>query len=130
MKTLRATYDEIFEMLKSAFDGHEVEKNDKGKWNKISISGKSHNLSVYTYTRREADKDGTEKCTWYFNFYSIVRSNSVETTICDTPGFISFYKEAWEKACTLQESVKIAENELFNITEKELRNWKIEIIGL
>ena len=35
MKTLRATYDEIFEMLKSAFDGHEVEKNDKGKFSVI-----------------------------------------------------------------------------------------------
>jgi len=147
MKAMHATYDEMFEKIKAAFDGYEVEKTTGSSWKKIRISKagatgaavpsleansiipkeyiykKYSSLTVYSYSKKL--KDDTEKCVWYFSFYSIWHSEGIETMISETPGFLEVYKEGFEKAEELQDLLKAATKSLIEIDEETIRNWKL-----
>lgn len=128
MKALQATYDEMFEKIKAAFDGYDVEKTTGGGWKKIRISkegatGATPCLSAHSYSKKL--KDDAEKCVWYFSFYSIWRSEGIETMIAETPGFLEVYREGFEKAEELQDLLKAATKSLAEIDEAAIRNWKL-----
>jgi hypothetical protein len=131
MKAMQATYDEMFEKIKAAFDGYEVEKTTGGGWKKIRISNAGatgaavpFSLSAYSYSKNL--KDDAEKCVWYFSFYSIWRSEGIETMIAETPGFFEVYREGFEKAEELQDLLKVATKSLIEIDEETIRNWKLD----
>jgi hypothetical protein len=130
MKAMHATYDEMIKKIKAAFDGYEVEKTTGSSWKKIRISKAGStgaavpfSLTVYSYSKKL--KDDTEKCVWYFSFYSIWRSEGIETMISETPGFLEVYKEGFEKAEELQDLLKAATKSLIEIDEETIRNWKL-----
>lgn len=128
MKAMQATYDEMFEKIKAAFDGYEVEKATGSGWKKIRISnagatGATPCLSAHSYSKKLEDE--AEKCVWYFSFYSIWRSEGIETMIAETPGFLEVYREGFEKAEELQDLLKAATKSLIEIDEETIRNWKL-----
>lgn len=130
MKAMHATYDEMFEKIKAAFDVYEVEKTTGSSWKKIRISKAGStgaavpfSLTVYSYSKNL--KDDAEKCVWYFSFYSIWRSEGIETMIVETPGFLEVYREGFEKAEELQYLLKVATKSLIEIDEETIRNWKL-----
>ena len=129
MKAMHATYDEMFEKIKAAFDGYEVEKSTGSSWKKIRIykagstGAAAFSLSAYSYSKKLEDE--AEKCVWYFSFYSIWRSEGIETMISETPGFLEVYREGFEKAEELQDLLKAATKSLIEIDEDTIRNWKL-----
>ena len=130
MKAMHATYDEMFEKIKASFDGYEVEKTIGSGWKKIRISKAGStggavpfSLTAYSYSKKLEDE--AEKCVWYFSFYSIWRSEGIETMIAETPGFFEVYREGFEKAEELQDLLKAATKSLIEIDEETIRNWKL-----
>lgn len=130
MKAMHATYDEIFEKIKAAFDGYEVEKTTGSSWKKIRInkagstgSAVPFSLTAYSYSKKLEDE--AEKCVWYFSFYSIWHSEGIETMIAETPGFLEVYREGFERAEELQDLLKAATKSLIEIDEETIRNWKL-----